>query len=253
MDIYEQGVLIVDDEEVIRNVVSEILNQFRFKKIYTASSGIQCIDMLKELGEDIAVILIDIRMPEMDGIDTVQHIMNYHEGVVGVIFHTAFPEFKPSLSSLGNEHVLNLDYIEKGQDISKIVSSITNCIKIVLEKRKNLISKNETNIIKGINYLKDDIFSVKSSIKKHVIGKIVNQENRISAKISEQEKRIVDRIDKIEKKMNLISTELDNLNKKIPSFWVDVGKQILIIIILAVFVLCFLSSGIPDLIKKIIP
>lgn len=124
MDIYNQGVLVVDDEDSVQLLIEAELDSAGFKKIYKAMSGIQCIDKLKEYGDNIVIILMDINMPGMNGMSTVQHIMNHHDGVVGVIFHTAYQEFKDKSLQLGNEHVLNLDYIIKSSSMSELISSI---------------------------------------------------------------------------------------------------------------------------------
>ncbi len=206
MDIHNEGILIVDDEQSIHLVIEAVLTEAGFKNIYKAYNGVQCINKLNEYGEKIAIILMDVNMPEMNGIDTVEHIMNHHEGVVGVIFHTAYPEFKEMTSSLGNEHVLNLDWVIKGSNFSKLISSVVCNIGLVSEKRKKLITNIEVNIIKEIHYLKDDIVSIKYN--------------------------------------------LAELNKNTPSFWADVGKQVLITIILSAFVIGFLLCDLSGLIKR---
>ena len=208
MDIYNQGVLVVDDEDSVQLLIESELDDAGFKKIYKALSGIQCIDKLKEYGDEIAIILMDINMPGMNGFVTVQHIMNHYDGVVGVIFHTAYQEFRGKSLELGNEHVLNLDYIVKSSNTSELVSSIRNNIKLVIDKRKKIASSGETNIFKEVQFLKEDI-----------------------------------------KALNCLLSEI---NKKVNPFWMDVGKQILITIILAVFVISFLSSGLSEIIKDFV-
>lgn len=208
MDIYNQGVLVVDDEDSVQLLIEAELDSAGFKKIYKAMSGIQCIDKLKEYGDKIVIILMDINMPGMDGMSTVQHIMNHHDGVVGVIFYTGYQEFKDKSRQLGNEHVLNLDYIIKSSSMSELISSIENNIKLVLDKRKKILANGETNLLKEVLCLKEDI-----------------------------------------KALDCLISEI---NKKIYPFWVDVGKQILITIILAAFVISFLSSGLSGIIKDFI-
>ena len=56
--------LIVDDEEKIREVITEyaLVNQFQVQE---ASSGLEAIHLLKQ--EDFDLIILDIMMPKMDG------------------------------------------------------------------------------------------------------------------------------------------------------------------------------------------
>ena len=64
-------ILVVDDTPVNHLVIKELLKQTRIQ-IDTAMSGKECLEMIK--GTKYDVILLDFRMPEMDGIETL-HIM----------------------------------------------------------------------------------------------------------------------------------------------------------------------------------
>ena len=58
---------VVDDEPVIRSVVKGILNQKGFETI-EAGDGIEGFNVVQEFGENITLLLTDVRMPRMDGI-----------------------------------------------------------------------------------------------------------------------------------------------------------------------------------------
>ena len=58
------NVLIIDDEDLIRNVVKEYCLNESFK-VYEASDGIEGLKILEE--ESIDIIVLDIMMPKMDG------------------------------------------------------------------------------------------------------------------------------------------------------------------------------------------
>lgn len=63
--------LIVDDQALVRSAISSLLSLSKqIGQISEASSGQQCIDMLTA-GLQVDVILLDIRMPEMTGIATI--------------------------------------------------------------------------------------------------------------------------------------------------------------------------------------
>lgn len=65
----ELSVLVVDDHPLYRNGIRRILNNIEFiKKCDEAENGFECIDKLKESHYDI--ILLDLQMPEMDGVET---------------------------------------------------------------------------------------------------------------------------------------------------------------------------------------
>ena len=59
------AILIVDDMELNRNLLSEILEEEY--TILTAENGKQAMDALVEKHDEIALMLLDLVMPEMDG------------------------------------------------------------------------------------------------------------------------------------------------------------------------------------------
>jgi CheY-like chemotaxis protein len=64
-------VLVVDDDPGIRETMADILNEMDFK-VTTASDGYQAIDIVK--GGFFDAIVMDIRMPGIDGIETLKRI-----------------------------------------------------------------------------------------------------------------------------------------------------------------------------------
>lgn len=59
-----QVILIIDDEEKIRNVLSKIVEQLDFIPL-TAQDGLEALDLLKS--EKVDLIITDLKMPQMDG------------------------------------------------------------------------------------------------------------------------------------------------------------------------------------------
>src|ERR1043166_1560484 len=62
-------VLVVDDEEPIRNALKRYLTKQSFV-VHTAASGEEALDTLRA-NEDVALMLCDIRMAGMSGVDIV--------------------------------------------------------------------------------------------------------------------------------------------------------------------------------------
>lgn len=65
------NILIVDDEELIRDVIKEYSENEGYK-VYEASNGIEALDVVKT--NKIDVIILDIMMPKLDGFSTYQEI-----------------------------------------------------------------------------------------------------------------------------------------------------------------------------------
>ncbi len=66
------AVLVVDDEDPIRNALKKFLTQQQFE-VYTAASGDEALAQLKR--HRIALMLCDIRMPGTSGVDLVPHAL----------------------------------------------------------------------------------------------------------------------------------------------------------------------------------
>ena len=69
-------VLIVDDEEMIRNVLREYI-EFEGNEAYEAADGIQAVKMCKE--NDYDIILMDVMMPSLDGFSAVKEIRKFKD------------------------------------------------------------------------------------------------------------------------------------------------------------------------------
>jgi two-component system cell cycle sensor histidine kinase/response regulator CckA len=63
------GVLVVDDEEIVRGLAREVLGDAGFT-VYTASDGEQALDLFRQHAHEIQVVLLDLTMPHMDGLET---------------------------------------------------------------------------------------------------------------------------------------------------------------------------------------
>ena len=88
-------VLVVDDEENIRLLFKEELEDEGYT-VEIASNGFEALEKLKNANFDIVVM--DIKMPGMDGIQTLNAIKNINKDQP-VILCSAYGEFKQDFSS----------------------------------------------------------------------------------------------------------------------------------------------------------
>jgi len=84
-------VLIVDDEKPARDRLHQILaDEEGYDVVGEASNGHEALDLAAELKPDI--VLLDIRMPGMEGIETAHHLNTMDPRPV-VVFTTAYDEY----------------------------------------------------------------------------------------------------------------------------------------------------------------
>ena len=84
-------ILIVDDEQPARDRLSQLIRDSGQHEIVAeAGNGQQAIQLAEELQPD--VVLLDIRMPGVDGIETAHHL-NTMESPPAVVFATAYDEY----------------------------------------------------------------------------------------------------------------------------------------------------------------
>ncbi|AUT01428.1 hybrid sensor histidine kinase/response regulator [Nostoc sp. CENA543] len=73
-------ILVVDDEDAIRNVTKTSLENHNYKAI-TASDGIEAIALYAEYQSEISLVLTDMVMPSMDGLTTIRTLQKINPRV----------------------------------------------------------------------------------------------------------------------------------------------------------------------------
>jgi signal transduction histidine kinase/CheY-like chemotaxis protein len=134
-------IAVVDDEEVMRRLVSEVLKSEGYE-VFPFSNALEALEQVKK--ESFDLILTDLKMPEMDGMELIKSAHKVNPDV-GAIFMTGYA----SLSS-AREAVKEgaYDYILKPFDLNEVRSSVAKA----LEKK---ISEQEKAREKELNRLLD--------------------------------------------------------------------------------------------------
>jgi len=120
------GVLVVDDEETIRNVLKRILEDAGYP-VVTAGSGEEALRILSQQGFELA--LLDVRMPGMSGLDLLGKIsVDWPD--TGVIMVTAVAELQTAVEAM---KLGAYDYITKPFNREELVEKVRKAN----EKRKH--------------------------------------------------------------------------------------------------------------------
>lgn len=111
------ALLLVDDEAEFRDATARILERRGFRVTH-AESGAQCLERLQAAVPD--VVLLDLKMPGMDGIATLQAIRKDHADLP-VIILTGHGGFSEALSGIRLEIV---DFLQKPVDLDDLARRI---------------------------------------------------------------------------------------------------------------------------------
>lgn len=151
-------ILIIEDEAAIRNVLRNILSdENKDFSIDEAENGKQGLDKLASGEHDL--VLCDIKMPGMDGIEVLEKIRDKHPDTA-VIMISGHGDLETAVDSMKKGAY---DYISKPPDLNRLLSTVRNALDrtdLVKENRtlKKKISKNfemvgESEPIKNIQNL----------------------------------------------------------------------------------------------------
>ena len=116
-------ILCVDDDLSLLYLYQEELSEAGYKVIL-AEDGKQAMEKFKE--EKPQAVVMDIRMPMMDGIETLNTMLGY-DRQIPIILNTAFPQYRENFMTWGAEA-----YVIKSSDLKELKQKIRE----VLEKRK---------------------------------------------------------------------------------------------------------------------
>ena len=108
-------IMVVDDEENIRFLYKEELMDEGYD-VVLAASGQEALDLLRDSKPDL--LTLDIKMPEMDGIETLRKIKEIDKELP-VVLCTAYGQYKQDFSSWASDA-----YVVKSADLDELKSVI---------------------------------------------------------------------------------------------------------------------------------
>ncbi len=116
-------VMVVDDDEDVREIVGETLKSHRFD-VQVCASGRQAI---KSLTDDIRVVVLDLMMPDMSGTETFEELQKKRPGLP-VVFYSAY---RNMLTTRQLGQIKPYGFIEKGAPGSRqrLVELVKSAVK----------------------------------------------------------------------------------------------------------------------------
>ncbi|MDE6059169.1 MAG: response regulator [Clostridia bacterium] len=155
----KQKILIVDDSEMNRSILADMLGE-EFE-IMEACDGIEAVNILRSYSVELSLVLLDIVMPKMDGLEVLA-MMNNYKWIqnIPVIMISA----ESSSSYIGRAYELGAtDYIQRPFDVAVVHRRAQNAI-MLYSKQKNLIGLVEDQI-----YEKQKDQSLLINILSHIV------------------------------------------------------------------------------------
>jgi len=152
-------VLIVDDEQSIRRTLREIL-EFEKYDVDEASDGLECLVKLKRAQYD--VVVMDIKMPKMDGLDALERVAIIAPDTPTVMI-SGHGNIETAVEAVKKGA---FDYIAKPPDLNRLLITIRNAMdksSLITETKvlKRKVSKSRVQSIIGDS---DGITRIKSII-----------------------------------------------------------------------------------------
>lgn len=127
-----QQILIVDDSQINCEILAKILkDEYR---ILEAANGEECINLLKQYGTGIALLLLDINMPVMDGFEVLALMNRKHwiEDIPVIIISS-----EDSASYVRRAYEMGAsDYISRPFDVQVVHQRVSNTIKLYAKQRR---------------------------------------------------------------------------------------------------------------------
>jgi len=131
-------VLIVDDEEIIRESLSFVLSKEGYK-VREAANGRAALDIVKS--ESVALVLTDLEMPEMKGIELLENVSKFSPETLVVII-TAYGSIDTAIAALRQGAV---DYILKPVEFDELLIKVKRLLENRQLKVENKLLRGELN------------------------------------------------------------------------------------------------------------
>ena len=114
-------VVIADDSSLLRDRIKSLLNSINdISMVYEAKNGVEALQLIMEKEPDLAII--DIRMPEMNGIEVLKQIRKLNMKTrVCILTSYPYPQYRKRCLEAGADY-----FLSKTEDFEQIEIVITD-------------------------------------------------------------------------------------------------------------------------------
>lgn len=160
-------ILVIDDERSIRNTLKEIL-EFEKYQVELAEDGIKALEMIKT--SDFDVVLCDIKMPGLDGIEVLQKLEELKPDTP-VVMISGHGNIDTAVESIKKGA---FDFIEKPLDLNRLLITLRNAM-----DKSTLIT--ETKVLRKKVNKRFDIVGESKAIQKvkDMVDRVASTDARV--------------------------------------------------------------------------
>ncbi|WP_298953885.1 sigma-54 dependent transcriptional regulator [uncultured Nonlabens sp.] len=136
------NILLIEDEGAIRRVLSKILSEeSKDYNVVEAVDGLEGIELIKD--NDYDLVLCDIKMPKMDGVEVLEAIKKI-KPEIPIVMISGHGDLDTAVNTM---RLGAFDYISKPPDLNRLLNTVRNALdnkKLVVENKrlKKKVSKN---------------------------------------------------------------------------------------------------------------
>jgi len=154
-------ILLIEDEASIRRVLNKILTEeSKNYEVTEAEDGLKGMELVKN--EDFDLILCDIKMPKMDGVEVLEAVKKI-KPEIPVVMISGHGDLDTAVNTM---KIGAFDYISKPPDLNRLLNTVRNALdrkELVVEntRLKKKVSKNYEMIGES-----EEIHTIKDMIEK---------------------------------------------------------------------------------------
>lgn len=167
--------LIVDDEQLAREELSFLLNDFpEIEILDSATNGLQAIEMIEQLEPDL--VFIDVQMPGLDGLSVIRKLREKGGTVPHFVLTTAYDQY-----AIEGFRLQALDYLLKPVEKERLEETVGRARRIV-DERQSAQDRSSEPLTQG---LKPGLQRSKLLVKSNNRNLIVDAQDMIYATIDD--------------------------------------------------------------------
>lgn len=126
-------ILIIEDESAIRRVLKKIISEENDSyQVFEAEDGLEGVEMVQK--EDFDLILCDVKMPKMDGVEVLEKIKKV-KSEIPIVMISGHGDLELAVNTM---RLGAFDYISKPPDLNRLLNTVRNAL-----DRKELVVENK--------------------------------------------------------------------------------------------------------------